>query len=262
MIKLSHLSKHYPGAATPALDDLSLTIEEGTIFGILGRSGAGKSTLLRCLNRLESPSSGQIEIDGQDIAAMSLAQLRQQRQQMGMIFQHFNLLHSRNVHDNIDLPLEIAGIAPAARRQRVSELLQLVGLEHFARAWPSQLSGGQKQRVGIARALAARPRYLLCDEATSALDPETTASILDLLADIQQRLNITIVLITHEMTVVKRICDGAALLEQGRLVESGSLSQIMAREEGRLRQMLLKDGAADRAFIEKYQRGALTRCVA
>lgn len=262
MIKLSHLSKHYPGAATPALDDLSLTIEEGTIFGILGRSGAGKSTLLRCLNRLESPSSGQIEIDGQDIAAMSLTQLRQQRQQMGMIFQHFNLLHSRNVHDNIDLPLEIAGIAPAARRQRVSELLQLVGLEPFARAWPSQLSGGQKQRVGIARALAARPRYLLCDEATSALDPETTASILDLLADIQQRLNITIVLITHEMTVVKRICDGAALLEQGRLVESGSLSQIMAREEGRLRQMLLKDGAADRAFIEKYQRGALTRCVA
>ncbi|UIL54762.1 ATP-binding cassette domain-containing protein (plasmid) [Pantoea agglomerans] len=262
MIKLSHLSKHYPGAATPALDDLSLTIEEGTIFGILGRSGAGKSTLLRCLNRLESPSSGQIEIDGQDIAAMSLAQLRQQRQQMGMIFQHFNLLHSRNVHDNIDLPLEIAGIAPAARRQRVSELLQLVGLEPFTRAWPSQLSGGQKQRVGIARALAARPRYLLCDEATSALDPETTASILDLMADIQQRLNITIVLITHEMTVVKRICDGAALLEQGRLVESGSLSQIMAREEGRLRQMLLKDGAADRAFIEKYQRGALTRCVA
>jgi len=262
MIKLSHLSKHYPGAATPALDDLSLTIEEGTIFGILGRSGAGKSTLLRCLNRLESPSSGQIEIDGQDIAAMSLAQLRQQLQQMGMIFQHFNLLHSRNVHDNIDLPLEIAGVPAAARRQRVSELLQLVGLEHFARAWPSQLSGGQKQRVGIARALAARPRYLLCDEATSALDPETTGSILDLLADIQQQLNITIVLITHEMTVVKRICEGAALLEQGRLVESGSLSQIMSREEGRLRQMLLQDGAADRAFIEKYQRGAVTRCVA
>lgn len=262
MIKLSHLSKHYPGAATPALDDLSLTIKEGTIFGILGRSGAGKSTLLRCLNRLETPSSGQIEIDGADIAAMSLAQLRQQRQQMGMIFQHFNLLHSRNVHDNIDLPLEIAGVPPAARRQRVSELLQLVGLTPFAAAWPSQLSGGQKQRVGIARALAARPRYLLCDEATSALDPETTASILDLLADIQQQLNITIVLITHEMTVVKRICDGAALLEQGRLVESGSLSQIMAREEGRLRQLLLKDGEADRAFIEKYQRGALTRCVA
>ncbi|HAI05155.1 MAG TPA: ABC transporter, partial [Pantoea sp.] len=174
----------------------------------------------------------------------------------------FNLVHWRKVHDNIDRRRGIAGGPAAGRGQRVSELLQLVGLEHFAGAWPSQISGGQKQRVGIARALAARPRYLLCDEATSALDPETTGSILDLLADIQQQLNITIVLITHEMTVVKRICEGAALLEQGRLVESGSLSQIMSREEGRLRQMLLQDGAADRAFIEKYQRGAVTRCVA
>ena len=150
----------------------------------------------------------------------------------------------------------------AERRQRVASLLKLVGLESFAAAWPSQLSGGQKQRVGIARALAARPRYLLCDEATSALDPETTTSILDLLADIQQQLNITVVLITHEMAVVKRICDGAALLENGQLVESGTLNQIMGREEGRLRKMLLKDGEADRAFIEKYQREALTRCVA
>ncbi|THB82677.1 ATP-binding cassette domain-containing protein, partial [Pantoea allii] len=162
MIKISHLNKHYAGASAPALDDISLTIEEGTIFGILGRSGAGKSTLLRCLNRLESPSSGRIEIDGQDLAAMSLAQLRQQRQQMGMIFQHFNLLHSRNVHDNVDLALEIAGVRAAERRQRVTSLLKLVGLESFGKAWPSQLSGGQKQRVGIARALTARPRYLLC----------------------------------------------------------------------------------------------------
>lgn len=154
---------------------------------------------------------------------------RRQRQQMGMIFQHFNLLHSRNVHDNIDLPLEIAGVAAKERRQRVDALLQLVGLETFAGAWPSQLSGGQKQRVGIARALEAQPRYLLCDEATSALDPETTGSILDLLADIQQKLNITIVLITHEMAVVKRICHGAALLEHGQLVESGSIAQIMSR---------------------------------
>lgn len=262
MIKISHLSKQYAGASAPALDDISLTIEEGTIFGILGRSGAGKSTLLRCLNRLESPSSGRIEIDGEDIAALSLAQLRQQRQQMGMIFQHFNLLHSRNVQDNVDLALEIAGVSKTERRARVASLLKRVGLESFAAAWPSQLSGGQKQRVGIARALAARPRYLLCDEATSALDPETTISILDLLADIQQQLNITIVLITHEMAVVKRICDGAALLENGQLIESGTLSQIMGREEGRLRNMLLKDGEADRVFIEKYQREALTRCVA
>ncbi len=262
MINIRHLSKHYAGAPAPALDDISLTISEGSIFGILGRSGAGKSTLLRCLNRLENPSSGLIEIDGEDISRLSLAQLRQQRQQMGMIFQHFNLLHSRNVRDNIDLALEIAGIPRAERHARVTSLLDLVGLTAFATAWPSQLSGGQKQRVGIARALAARPRYLLCDEATSALDPETTLSILDLLADIQQQLNITIVLITHEMAVVKRICDGAALLEKGQLVESGTLSQIMGREEGRLRTMLLKDGEADRAFIEKYQREALTRCVA
>lgn len=187
---------------------------------------------------------------------------RRQRQQMGMIFQHFNLLHSRNVHDNIDLPLEIAGVAAKERRQWVDALLQLVGLETFAGAWPSQLSGGQKQRVGIARALAAQPRYLLCDEATSALDPETTGSILDLLADIQQKLNITVVLITHEMAVVKRICHGAALLEHGQLVESGSIAQIMSRSEGRLRQMLLKDGENDRAFIAKYQPEELTRCVA
>lgn len=262
MIKLSHLSKSYAGAAVPALADISLTIEEGSIFGILGRSGAGKSTLLRCLNRLEHPSSGMIEIDGRDISQLSLAQLRRQRQQMGMIFQHFNLLHSRNVHDNIDLPLEIAGVAAKERRQRVDALLQLVGLEKFAGAWPSQLSGGQKQRVGIARALAAQPRYLLCDEATSALDPETTASILDLLANIQQQLNITIVLITHEMAVVKRICHGAALLEHGQLVESGSIAQIMSRREGRLRQMLLKDGETDRAFIAKYHPEELSRCVA
>lgn len=262
MIKLNNLTKSYAGAAAPALANISLTIEEGSIFGILGRSGAGKSTLLRCLNRLETPSSGLIEIDGQDISRLSLVQLRRQRQQMGMIFQHFNLLHSRNVHDNIDLPLEIAGVAAKERRQRVDVLLQLVGLETFAGAWPSQLSGGQKQRVGIARALAAQPRYLLCDEATSALDPETTGSILDLLADIQQKLNITIVLITHEMAVVKRICHGAALLEHGQLVESGSIAQIMSRSEGRLRQMLLKDGENDRAFIAKYQPEELTRCVA
>lgn len=262
MIKLDGLTKHYPGAAAPALDNVSLQIAAGSIFGILGRSGAGKSTLLRCLNRLECPDSGRIEIDGNDIAQLTLAQLRRQRQQMGMIFQHFNLLHSRNVYDNIDLPLGIAGMPEKARRQRVTSLLQLVGLERFGDAWPSQLSGGQKQRVGIARALAAQPRYLLCDEATSALDPETTASILDLLADIQQQLNITIVLITHEMAVVKRICHGAALLEHGQLVESGSLAEIMRREGGKLRRMLLQDGEADRAFIAKYQPQELARCVA
>ncbi|AUX93187.1 methionine ABC transporter ATP-binding protein [Mixta gaviniae] len=262
MIEIENLSKHYPGAAAPALAEVSLTIETGAIFGILGRSGAGKSTLLRCLNRLERPSSGRVRVDGSDIGTLSLARLRRQRQQMGMIFQHFNLIHARNVYDNIDLPLAIAGMPARERRERVHALLQLVDLSAFAQAWPSQLSGGQKQRVGIARALAAQPRYLLCDEATSALDPETTASILDLLASIQRQLGITIVLITHEMAVVKRICDGAALLEHGRLVESGSLTQIMNRNEGRLRQMLLQDGEADRAFIARYQHRERSRCVA
>lgn len=262
MIKFENISKQYAGAVAPALSDISLTIAAGTIFGILGRSGAGKSTLLRCLNRLESPSSGRIEIDGHDIATLNVAQLRQQRQQMGMIFQHFNLLHSRTVNGNIDVPLEIAGVPRKARAQRIEELLALVGLEQFGNRWPSQLSGGQKQRVGIARALAAQPRYLLCDEATSALDPETTRSILDLLADIQRQLNITIVLITHEMSVVKRICHGAALLENGQLIESGTLEQIMSRSEGRLRKMLLQDGETDRAFLAKYQVEAVTRCVA
>jgi ABC-type metal ion transport system, ATPase component len=226
MIKLEHISKQYPGATAPALTDISLSIEEGTIFGILGRSGAGKSTLLRCLNRLEQPTSGRVLIDGQDIATLGVAQLRQQRQQMGMIFQHFNLLHSRTVNDNIDLPLEIAGVPRPLRQQRVAALLELVGLGNFGHAWPSQLSGGQKQRVGIARALAVQPRYLLCDEATSALDPETTRAILDLLADIQQQLNITIVLITHEMTVVKQICHAAALLEQGRSLRAGRFRKL------------------------------------
>ena len=262
MIKLEHISKQYPGATAPALTDISLSIEEGTIFGILGRSGAGKSTLLRWLNRLEQPTSGRVLIDGQDIATLGVAQLRQQRQQMGMIFQHFNLLHSRTVNDNIDLPLEIAGVPRPLRQQRVAALLELVGLGNFGHAWPSQLSGGQKQRVGIARALAVQPRYLLCDEATSALDPETTRAILDLLADIQQQLSITIVLITHEMTVVKQICHAAALLEQGALIESGSLSQIMSRREGRLRQMLLQDGETDRAFLAKYESETGARCVA
>ncbi|MDN4626142.1 ATP-binding cassette domain-containing protein [Erwinia sp. BC051422] len=261
MIKLEKISKRYPGAAAPALSDISLTIEAGTIFGIVGRSGAGKSTLLRCLNRLEQPTSGRVMINGQDIGQLSVKQLRQQRRQTGMIFQHFNLLHSRSVNDNIDLPLEIAGVPVKTRKARVAALLQLVGLENFGNAWPSQLSGGQKQRVGIARALAAEPDYLLCDEATSALDPETTRSILELLADIQRQLKITVVLITHEMAVVKQICHGAALLEQGRLVESGSLAEIMAHKGGRLRQMLLQDGEADRAFLAKYTEVS-ARCVA
>ncbi|WP_087695232.1 methionine ABC transporter ATP-binding protein [Pseudomonas sp. PE-S1G-1] len=228
MIVVEQVSKTYADGQPPALDNVSLQIADGSIFGIVGRSGAGKSTLLRCLNLLERPTSGRILMDGQDLTLLSDKQLRQQRQRIGMIFQGFNLLHSRNVADNVAVPLEIAGQPKAERVARVKELLELVGLSDKALAFPSQLSGGQKQRVGIARALAARPDYLLSDEATSALDPETTASILELLRSINRQLGVTIVLITHELDVVKAICESAVSLANGRVVESGSLIQLQA----------------------------------
>ncbi|MBS7847462.1 ATP-binding cassette domain-containing protein [Pseudomonas sp. 13B_2.1_Bac1] len=234
MIVVEAVSKTYADGQPPALDNVSLQIADGSIFGIVGRSGAGKSTLLRCLNLLERPTSGRILMDGQDLTQLSDKQLRQQRQRIGMIFQGFNLLHSRNVADNVAVPLEIANMPKPERAARVAELLALVGLSDKAQAFPSQLSGGQKQRVGIARALAARPAYLLSDEATSALDPETTASILELLRDINRQLGVTIVLITHELEVVKAICDSAVSLADGRVVESGSLVQLQADPSSRL----------------------------
>ncbi len=234
MIVVEGVSKTYAGGQAAALDNVSLQIADGSIFGIVGRSGAGKSTLLRCLNLLERPTSGRILMDGQDLTQLSDKQLRQQRQRVGMIFQGFNLLHSRNVADNVAVPLEIGNVPKAERAARVAQLLALVGLSDKAQAFPSQLSGGQKQRVGIARALAARPAYLLSDEATSALDPETTASILDLLRDINRQLGVTIVLITHELDVVKAICDSAVSLADGRVVESGTLVQLQADPLSRL----------------------------
>lgn len=239
MIAVEQLSKTYDGAQSPALDQVSLSIPDGAIYGILGRSGAGKSTLLRCLNLLERPDSGRILLDGADLTALSDATLRRQRQRIGMIFQGFNLLHSRNVFDNIAVPLEIAQVGKEQRTARVRELLDLVGLSDKALAFPSQLSGGQKQRVGIARALAARPAYLLSDEATSALDPQTTASILELLRDINRQLGLTIVLITHELDVVKSICDHAASLANGRVVEAGSIAQLLANPDSALGRSLL-----------------------
>ncbi|ACS85144.1 methionine ABC transporter ATP-binding protein [Musicola paradisiaca] len=252
MIVIERLGKRYAGSAGSALEEVSLTIPQGAVYGILGRSGAGKSTLIRCLNLLERPSTGRILMDGVDITTLSPQALRQHRQRTGMIFQHFNLLHARNVQDNVAVPLEIAGVGRTARRERVAQLLALVGLTDRAHAYPSQLSGGQQQRVGIARALAAGPQYLLCDEATSALDPETTASILALLADINRQWGLTIVLITHELEVVKAICDHAALLEQGKVVESGALRTLLADEGSRLRQALLPDYAAERAFLQRH----------
>ena len=239
MIVVEQLSKTYAPGQAPALDQVSLSIPDGAIYGILGRSGAGKSTLLRCLNLLERPSAGRILLDGEDLTALSDIELRRQRQRIGMIFQGFNLLHSRNVFDNIAVPLEIARVSKTQRHARVRELLDLVGLSDKAQAFPSQLSGGQKQRVGIARALAARPAYLLSDEATSALDPHTNASILELLRDINRQLGLTIVLITHELEVVKSICDHAASLAHGRLVEAGSIAQLLANPDSSLGRSLL-----------------------
>ncbi|EEP92512.1 Methionine import ATP-binding protein metN [Yersinia kristensenii ATCC 33638] len=222
-----------------ALEEVSLEIPTGSVFGIIGRSGAGKSTLIRCLNLLERPTSGRIQVDGRELTTLSDRELRLQRQNIGMIFQNFHLLHSRNVWDNIAVGLEIKGIPKAQRQKRVAELLDLVGLTDKAQAFPSQLSGGQKQRVGIARALAAKPAYLLSDEATSALDPETTASILALLRDINRQLGLTIVLITHELDVVKSICDTAALLERGRVVETGAIADLLSSPHSRLGRALL-----------------------
>ena len=252
MIEVIGLSKTYAGTGQPALNEVSLHIPKGAVYGILGRSGAGKSTLIRCLNLLERPSAGRIIVNGHDITQMDKTALRAYRLRTGMIFQHFNLLHARNVADNIAVPLEIAGVEKAARQERVAELLELVGLSDKAQAFPSQLSGGQKQRVGIARALAARPEVLLCDEATSALDPETTASVLALLADINRRLHLTIVLITHELEVVKTLCDHAALLENGEIVESGSIAELLVAPWSKLRQSLLHDPQTERDFLARH----------
>ncbi|MBO5515458.1 MAG: ATP-binding cassette domain-containing protein, partial [Schwartzia sp.] len=209
MITLSHIEKTYAGAdgAVTALKDVSLTVAKGEIFGVIGLSGAGKSTLVRCINLLERPTKGSVIVDGLDMMALSDAELRKARKSIGMIFQHFNLLSSATVYDNVAFPLRLSGMAEDAIRAKVEPLLSLVGLDDKAQQYPSQLSGGQKQRVGIARALASEPKVLLCDEATSALDPQTTKAILELIRDINQKLGLTVVIITHEMQVIKDICD-------------------------------------------------------
>lgn len=233
MIELQHIDKVYHTASGDlhALKDINLTINEGEIFGIIGLSGAGKSTLVRCINMLEKPTSGKVMVDGQEMTALGEEQLRKARQNIGMIFQHFNLLSSRTVFGNIAFPLEIQGMDKAAIQKKVEPLLDLVGLKERADHYPSQLSGGQKQRVGIARALASDPKVLLCDEATSALDPQTTESILNLLRDINKRLHITIVMITHQMNVVKEICDRVAVIENGEIIEQGSMVDIFTNPQ-------------------------------
>jgi D-methionine transport system ATP-binding protein len=230
LIEISNLTKIYktPSHDVLALDKVSLKVNKGEIFGIIGLSGAGKSTLIRCINMLEKPTEGSIIVDGQVITALDKNELRGSRQKIGMIFQQFNLLSSRNVFDNIMFPLEISKVPVNEAKKRVSELLEIVGLTDKALVYPDQLSGGQKQRVGIARALANRPKLLLSDEATSALDPQTTKSILRLLKDINARLNLTILLITHDMNVIKQVCDRVAVIDNSRIVEVGDVLKIFS----------------------------------
>ncbi|MDR3566122.1 MAG: methionine ABC transporter ATP-binding protein [Negativicutes bacterium] len=228
MIELKDISKHFPGTSgtVEALKGVSLSVPAGQIFGVIGKSGAGKSTLVRCINMLERPSGGTVVVDGRELTSLPEKELRQERKSIGMIFQHFNLLSSRTVYDNVAFPLELAGWKKADIHREVAPLLELVGLTDKKDQYPAQLSGGQKQRVGIARALANRPKLLLCDEATSALDPQTTKSILKLLKDINNRFGLTIVLITHEMQVIKEICDQVAVIEDGRIIEQGSVLDL------------------------------------
>lgn len=247
MIVLENLRKTYasPQRVSHALAGVSLRIERGEIFGIIGRSGAGKSTLIRMLNLLERPTEGRVFIDGQDITAYDENQLRKFRQSVGMVFQHFNLLNSRTVLDNVCFPLRLAGMNRRQQRERAAEVLALVGLSEHADKYPRQLSGGQQQRVGIARALASKPQLLLCDEATSALDPETTQSILRLLIDINRDLGLTIVLITHGMDVIRSVCDRVAVIDAGVIVEAGSVLDVFLHPQHPVTQALLSESGMD-----------------
>ncbi|PWC15894.1 D-methionine ABC transporter, ATP-binding protein [Brenneria roseae subsp. americana] len=242
MIELSNITKVFQqnGRSITALADVNLHVPTGQIYGVIGASGAGKSTLIRCVNLLERPTQGKVLVDGQDLTQLSDSQLTRARRQIGMIFQHFNLLASRTVYGNIALPLELDNTPKAEITRRVNELLELVGLTDKHDAYPANLSGGQKQRVAIARALASNPKVLLCDEATSALDPATTRSILELLKDINRRLGLTILLITHEMDVVKRICDRVAVISGGQLIEQDTVSEVFSHPKTPLAQKFIQ----------------------
>ncbi|MFE6909963.1 methionine ABC transporter ATP-binding protein [Streptomyces erythrochromogenes] len=227
-VELHDVAKEFPGGAR-AVDGVSLSVEAGTVFGVVGHSGAGKSTLLRLVNGLEEPTSGRVLVDGQDLSALGERRLRPVRREIGMIFQQFNLFRSRTVFGNVLYPLRLAGLDRAAARARAEETLAFVGLAGHGGRYPEQLSGGQRQRVGIARALATRPKVLLCDEATSALDPQTTGEVLALLGRVNRELGVTILLITHEMEVVRTLCDRVAVMEDGKVVESGEVYEVFAR---------------------------------
>lgn len=252
MIEIKNLSKEFQTAdgTVEALKDVSLTIHDGDIYGIIGMSGAGKSTLVRCINMLERPTGGQVLIDGQDIGALSKMELRKIRREITMIFQGFNLLMQRTCLKNICFPLELAGVNKADAKKRAMELLEIVGLPDKANAYPAQLSGGQQQRIAIARALATDPKVLLCDEATSALDPKTTHSILELIRDINRRLGISVIIITHQMSVVEEICSHVAILDEGHVVEEGLVSEIFSSPKSKAAKRLVFPEGADEILLD------------
>ena len=260
MIELRQVSKVFPTAdgELRALSDINLTIQDGDVFGIVGMSGAGKSTLVRCINLLERPTQGQVVIDSRDLCAMPEKELIRQRRSIAMIFQQFNLLMQRTCLKNICFPMEIAGVPAAEAKKRALEYLDIVGLPDKANAYPAQLSGGQKQRIAIARALASNPKVLLCDEATSALDPTTTRSILKLIQDINRRLGITAIIITHEMAVVESICTHVAILEKGRMVETGTVEEVFSNPKTEAgRRLVFPEGAN----IDKFPVASVVRVV-
>ena len=243
MIDLRGITQIYPGPQGPveALRGIDLHVTPGEVFGIIGRSGAGKSSLVRVINLLNRPTAGQVMVAGRDMTQLSDADLRAARREIGMVFQHFNLLSSRTVFDNAALPLELAGMPRAEIKKRIDPLLDLVGLAHLADRYPAQISGGQKQRVGIARALASNPKVLLSDEATSALDPETTRSILDLLRQVNREMGVTVVLITHQMQVIKQIADRVAVIDAGRIVEMGPVVDVFTRPQQDITKSLIDE---------------------
>ena len=250
MIEIKNLSKTFKTAdsSLDALKNVSLTINDGDIYGIIGMSGAGKSTLVRCINMLERPTEGQILIDGVDMGSLSSKQLRDARRNITMIFQGFNLLMQRNCLKNICFPLELEGMKKEDAKKRALELLEIVGLPDKAKAYPAQLSGGQQQRIAIARALATNPKVLLCDEATSALDPNTTHSILNLIRDINKKLGITVIIITHQMSVVEETCNRVAILDNGTVVERGEVSTVFAHPQSAAAKRLVFPDASDEIF--------------
>lgn len=267
LIELNQVGKSFTGKTGPihAVNRINLAIEEKDVYGIVGYSGAGKSTLVRLLNGLETPTAGQVLVNGEDVVTLQGPALRTFRKKVGMIFQHFNLLWSRTVIENIQLPLELAGVVKDQRKKKAEELLSLVGLDGRGDAYPSQLSGGQKQRVGIARALANDPDILLCDEATSALDPQTTEEVLELLANINKQLGLTIVLITHEMNVIRKICNKVAVMELGKIVEEGSVREVFRHPQQEVTKIFVQQDLEPKAdpsellkeFIKENPKGTL-----